>query len=122
MAEKAVDMLHRAMTSFADEDLRTAKDIIQEDDMIDECHSRLYHQAVHNVLGDPRNIERANYMIGVAHPLERLGDRVTSVCEGNKIRPAHKNIPQERSNAGQLGVRETQITFQGSIGVNLEMG
>jgi len=81
MAEKAVDMLHRAMTSFADEDLRTAKDIIQEDDMIDECYSRLYHQAVHNVLGDPRNIERANYIIWVAHNLERLGDRTTNICE-----------------------------------------
>jgi phosphate transport system protein len=82
MAEKAADMLHRAMTSFADEDLRTAKDIIEEDDMIDECYSRLYHEAVHNVLGDPRNIESANYVIGVAYHLERLGDRVTNICEG----------------------------------------
>ena len=81
MAEKAVDMLHRAMTTFADEDLQAAKAIIQEDDLIDECYSRLYYEAVHNVLGDPRNIERANYVIGVAHNLERLGDRVTNVCE-----------------------------------------
>jgi len=81
MAEKAVDMLHRAMTTFADEDLKTAKAIIREDDMIDECYSRLYNEAVHNVLGDPRNIERANYVIGVAHNLERLGDRVTNICE-----------------------------------------
>jgi len=81
MAEKAVDMLHRAMTTFADEDLQAAKAIIQEDDVIDECYSRLYYEAVHNVLGDPRNIERVNYVIGVAHNLERLGDRVTNVCE-----------------------------------------
>ena len=81
MAEKAVDMLHRAMTTFADEDLQAAKAIIQEDDVIDECYSRLYQEAVHNVLGDPRNIERANYVIGVAHNLERLGDRVTNICE-----------------------------------------
>ena len=81
MAEKAVDMLHRAMTSFADEDLQAAKAIIQEDDVIDECYSKLYYEAVHNVLGDPRNIERVNYVIGVAYHLERLADRVTNICE-----------------------------------------
>lgn len=67
MSEKAVDMLHRAMTTFADEDLQTAKAIIQEDDVIDECYSKLYYEAVHNVLGNPGNIERANYVIGVRH-------------------------------------------------------
>src|SRR5215211_8302890 len=36
MAGKAVDMLHRAMTAFADEDVTAADDIMQEDDIIDE--------------------------------------------------------------------------------------
>ncbi len=81
MAEKAVDMLHRAMTAFANEDVRTAKAIIQEDDTIDKCYSKLYYEAIHTVLGDPGNIERANYIIWTAHNLERLGDRVTNICE-----------------------------------------
>jgi len=71
MAEKAVDMLHRAMTTFADEDMQSAQNIILEDDMIDECYTELYQQAVNNVLGDPRNIDRVNYIIWVAHNLER---------------------------------------------------
>ena len=81
MAEKAVDMLHRTMTTLAEEDLQAAKAIIQEDDVIDECYSELYYEAVHNVLGDPGNIERVNYVIAVAHNLERLADRVTNICE-----------------------------------------
>ena len=81
MAEKAVDMLHRAMTTFADEDTQTAKDIILEDDLIDECYTQLYYAAIRNVLGDARNIERANYVLWIAHNLERLGDRTTNVCE-----------------------------------------
>ena len=81
MAEKAVDMLHRAMTAFADEDMRSAQKIILEDDVVDECYTQLYQQAVNNVLGDPRNIDRVNYVIWVAHNLERLGDRVTNICE-----------------------------------------
>jgi|SRR5688572_5165266 phosphate transport system protein len=81
MAEKAVDMLHRAITTFADEDMQTAQNIILEDDFIDECYIQLYYQAVNNVLGDPRNIDRVNYVIWIAHNLERLGDRVTNICE-----------------------------------------
>jgi len=81
MAEKAVDMLHRALTTFADEDMQTAQNIILEDDVIDECYIQLYYQAINNVLGDPRNIDRINYVIWVAHNLERLGDRVTNICE-----------------------------------------
>jgi phosphate transport system protein len=81
MAEKAVDMLHRALTTFADEDVQTAIAIIKEDDVIDRCYTKLYYDAVNNVLEDPRKIERANYVIWVAHNLERLGDRATNVCE-----------------------------------------
>lgn len=81
MAEKAVDMLHRAMTTFADDDVQTAMAIIGEDDLIDECYTKLYYEAVNNVLGDPRNIERANYVLWIAHNLERLGDRTANVCE-----------------------------------------
>jgi phosphate transport system protein len=81
MAEKAVDMLHRAMTTFADDDIQTATAIIAEDDMIDACYTRIYYEAVNHVLGDPRNIERANYVLWIAHNLERLGDRTTNVCE-----------------------------------------
>ena len=81
MAEKAVDMLHRAMTTFADEDMQSAQNIILEDDVIDGCYTALYHQAVNNLLGDPGNIDRVNYVIWVAHNLERLGDRVTNICE-----------------------------------------
>ncbi|HSL45372.1 MAG TPA: phosphate signaling complex protein PhoU [Anaerolineales bacterium] len=81
MAEQAIDLLHRAMTAFAEEDKQIAKVIIQSDDVIDECYRRLYEKAVISVLDDARNIERANYVIWAAHNLERLGDRVTNICE-----------------------------------------
>jgi len=81
MAEKAVDMFHRAMTTFADEDIQTAQKIILEDDVIDECYTHLYYKAMDTLVGDPRNIERVNYVLSVIHNLERLGDRVTNLCE-----------------------------------------
>jgi phosphate transport system protein len=81
MAEKAVAMLHRAMTTFADENQEIARAIIREDDEIDKWYLKLYNDAIDSVVGDPRHMERAHYVIWAAHNLERLGDRVTNVCE-----------------------------------------
>jgi phosphate transport system protein len=81
MAEKALDMLHQALTAFIEADDAAAKSLISYDDVIDECYTKLYSEAVNHVIGDPRNIERSNYIIWVAHNLERLGDRVTNICE-----------------------------------------
>lgn len=81
MAEKAVDLLHQSMTAYADEDLHTAKRLVAEDDVIDTCYNNLYSKVVQILIDDPRNIDRANYVIWVAHNLERLGDRATNICE-----------------------------------------
>lgn len=100
MAEKAVDMQHRAMTTFANEDPVMAAEIIEEDDIIDEYYTRLYRDAVQSLLRDPGNIERANYVIWTAHNLERLGDRVTNICERviyivKCERPQRNKVPKD---------------------------
>jgi phosphate transport system protein len=33
------------------------------------------------VIQDPKTIERANWLLWVAHNLERLADRVSNICE-----------------------------------------
>lgn len=81
MGGQAVDMLHRAMTTYVDEDIQSAKSIIQDDEIIDKCYIELYRHAVNSVVEHPRNIERANYIIWISHNLERLGDRATNICE-----------------------------------------
>jgi phosphate transport system protein len=55
--------------------------IFSENDVIDACYSKLYNETIQSVLDDPRNIERVNYVLWAAHNLERLGDRVTNICE-----------------------------------------
>jgi phosphate transport system protein len=81
MAERAVEMLHAAMTTYVDEDIQSAILVIQDDDRVDEWYTKLYYDATSIVLTDARNIEPANYILWVAHHLERLGDRATNICE-----------------------------------------
>ena len=81
MAEKGVDMLHRALTAFINEDVESARSIPAEDDEVDGLYTQVYRELMTLVLGDPRTIDRANYLLWTAHNLERLADRVTNICE-----------------------------------------
>ncbi len=81
MAQKASDMLHRALTAFINEDAETAKAIPLEDDEVDGLYTQVYRELMTYVMQDPKNIDRANYLLWTAHNLERFADRVTNLCE-----------------------------------------
>jgi len=81
MAQKGVDMLHRALTAFVNEDVDTARALPREDDEVDALYNQVYHELMLFVIQDPKSIERANWLLWVAHNLERVADRVTNICE-----------------------------------------
>lgn len=81
MAEKSVDMLHRAITSFVDEDVESARAIAHEDNLIDSLYREIYYEAMDVAIEDARNIERVNHVLWAAHNIERFADRVTNICE-----------------------------------------
>jgi len=81
MAEKAADMLHRALTAFIEEDVVAAQSIPREDDEIDALYTQIYRELITYVIADPTAIERSNWLLWAAHNLERAADRVTNICE-----------------------------------------
>lgn len=81
MAQKGADMLHRSLTAFVNEDVETAKAIPMEDDEVDALYNQIYRELMVFIIEDPKNIERANWLLWVAHNLERVADRVTNICE-----------------------------------------
>jgi len=81
MAQKGVDMLHRALTAFVSEDVEAAKALPVEDDEVDALYNQIYRELMIFIIEDPKNIERANWLLWVAHNLERFADRVTNICE-----------------------------------------
>ncbi len=81
MAQKSVDMLHRALTAFINEDVQAANNIPAEDDEVDMLYDQVYRELMTYIMADPKNIERANWLLWVAHNLERFADRVTNICE-----------------------------------------
>ncbi len=81
MAQKGADMLHRSLTAFVNEDVETARTLPVEDDEVDALYNQVYRELMTFVIADPTTIERANWLLWVAHNLERFADRVTNICE-----------------------------------------
>lgn len=81
MAEISVSMLHDALTAFVNRDKQAARAIPKKDDEVDGLYNQVYRELVTYMISDPSTIDRANYLMWVAHNLERLADRVTNICE-----------------------------------------
>lgn len=81
MAKLGVDMLHRSLTAFVDENAAMAAAIPTEDNAVDELFQTVYHFVVKSMIDNPETIDTANLLLWVAHNLERLADRVTNICE-----------------------------------------
>jgi phosphate transport system protein len=81
MAEKSTSMLHRALGAFINEDAALAREIVAEDDAVDELYNKAYHGIVASMIAIPEVIDQANLLLWVAHNLERAADRVTNICE-----------------------------------------
>jgi len=81
MAQKATDMLHRALKAFAERDVEAARAIPREDDEVDALYNRVNEELLRLVIADIKNLEQANYLLWAAHNLERAADRVTNICE-----------------------------------------
>lgn len=81
MAEKARDMLHRALEAFVLRDVDQARAIPQEDDQIDALYNQVYRELLALMMANPPDIDRATYLLWVAHNLERTADRVANICE-----------------------------------------
>ena len=81
MARMARSMLQRSLQAFIQHDVESAKAIAAEDDAIDQIYERVYRELLDFMIQDPSTIDRATWLLWVAHNLERIADRVTNICE-----------------------------------------
>jgi phosphate transport system protein len=81
MAEKVIDMMHRSLDALINRDAATAKEIVVEDNEVDDLYDQVFRELLSFMAEDPKTITRATRLIWVAHNLERSADRVTNICE-----------------------------------------
>jgi len=75
------EMLRDAIDAFISRDAEKAAAVARRDDEVDRLYDQIYRELLTFMLNDPRTIDRATWLIWVAHNLERIADRVQNVCE-----------------------------------------
>jgi len=81
MAELGVNMLHRALSAFVNENMELAAKIPDEDDLVDDLFNKAYRSIVNVMVSNPSSIDDASYLLWVVHNLERFADRTINICE-----------------------------------------
>ncbi len=81
MLERTLSMLHRSLDAFVQRDVAAARSIPREDDEVDALFEQVNRELLTMIMADPSVIHQANYLLWVAHNLERAADRVTNLCE-----------------------------------------
>ena len=79
--DTTVQMLRRSLAAFVNHDADTARQVVAEDDEVDNLYNRVFRELLTFMIEDPKTITRATRLIWVAHNLERSADRVTNICE-----------------------------------------
>jgi phosphate transport system protein len=90
LGQEARRVLQGTMEAFANRDAKAARYIWEEDDVVDVRYHLVRHdlmamlegaRAIPALQNDARILQRATYLLWIAHKLERIGDHCTNVCE-----------------------------------------
>ena len=90
LGQEARHVLQGTMKAFADRDANAARSIWDEDDVVDVRYQQVRHDLMAMLAGaraipalqhDTFILQRATYLLWIAHKLERVGDHATNICE-----------------------------------------
>lgn len=81
MSEMATDMLRRSLDALVHKDTVAALGVCHDDDEVDALYDQVYRELIFFMIQDPKTIQRATYLLWVAHDLERVADRATNIAE-----------------------------------------
>jgi phosphate transport system protein len=81
MAALARDQVRAGIQAFVDVNVQAARDICLKDDEIDHQYRQVFTALIDDMRRNAEHISAATCLLFVAHDLERIGDRVTNICE-----------------------------------------
>ena len=90
LGREAGRVLKGTIEAFANRDAKAARYIWEEDDVVDVRYHLVRHDLMAMLEGaraipalqyDSRILQRATYLLWIAHKLERMGDHCTNICE-----------------------------------------
>ncbi len=81
MANRAVDMLHRAIDAYVEMDTEKARGVCREDDSIDEVNRSIIDGLIEQMHRTPDRIEPLLHLFSASRQVERVADHATNIAE-----------------------------------------
>ncbi|GCE04151.1 phosphate signaling complex protein PhoU [Dictyobacter aurantiacus] len=90
LGREARRVLQGAMKALAERDVKAARYIWEEDDVVDVRYHLVRHDlmammagahAIPTLQNDSKALQRVTYLLWIAHKLERVADHCTNICE-----------------------------------------
>lgn len=81
MGDIVQGMVKAAIDSFVDEDAEAARQVIQQDDTVDEMYNEINRELIEYMRETDNGIEAATGIQSVAKHLERMADHTTNLAE-----------------------------------------
>ncbi len=81
MSQATMKMVTDSIDSFVKQDLDIARQVIADDDRVDNLFIEIKHQIAENMASDLNSKEQALDMLMIAKYYERIGDHATNIAE-----------------------------------------
>ena len=81
VANIALDMLRKSLDAFARLDVKTAAQVVRQDELVDEEFRSIIRQLITFMMEDPRMISTSLEILFAAKAVERIGDHAKNMSE-----------------------------------------
>lgn len=81
MAQRAVDMLHGSIDAYVDLNSQRAREIIREDDVVDETNRELIDSLIRQMHEQPDRLDALLNLFSAVRQVERVADHASNIAE-----------------------------------------
>ncbi len=81
LAKLVRQQVRACIEAFVDVNVQQAREICVKDDEIDQQYRLIFNEVLNLMTRDSTSVPLATSLLFIAHDLERIGDRVTNICE-----------------------------------------
>lgn len=92
MAHRVPACCHKTLRAVLDEDVAAAREIIAEDEVIDELEKTLFAETLEMMRTDPQGDLAGLYIYRVGRELERTADVMAGICRDLIMRETGENV------------------------------
>ena len=111
MVSLSLEMLHRAIDAYVDLDSAAARQVCQDDQIVDDLNREIIDDLVEQMRTSPNLVEPALHLFSVTRHIERVADHASNIAE-DVVYLVEGEIIRHRDSKKPQDAREEQTSAQ----------